>query len=69
MADGGPKPDAIATTGEESIVMGRTVPEEERVAAFRICEAHSEGVVVLIANYCDDSGRSQPMLTAMLDCV
>ena len=37
------------------------------MAAFRICEAHSEGVVVLIANYCDDSSRAQPMLTATLD--
>ena len=67
MADGEPKPDAIAKTGEESIVMGRPVPEEERVAAFRICEAHSEEVVVLIADYCDDSSRAQPMLTATLD--
>ena len=67
MADGGQKPTAIAKTGRMSIAMGRNVSEEERLAAFRICEAHSEGVVVLIANYCDDSGRAQPMLTATLD--
>ena len=61
------KPAVVAETGTESIVPGRDTPEMERTVAFRICEAHSEGVVVLIAKYCDDSGRAQPVLTATLD--
>ena len=58
MADGEQKPTEIAKTGRISVVAGRNVSEEERVAAFRICEAHSEEIVALVADYCDDGGRA-----------
>ena len=37
------------------------------MAAFRICEAHSEEITALVADYCDDGGQALLIQTAALD--